>query len=150
MISTSSQLFTQPGAVQTVRKLVLLANGLFLMLAGGLFLVFDLLSFYFGAGPLGTMLTGVLYTIGMVEAHGLALIIGLLLLRAGRIEPQPLWHLVGAGVHLLLGGANLLFWQLFIELDVVPMEILVTGIHGFLFAAQLVCFLRIRTGNRTA
>jgi hypothetical protein len=148
MISTSTQTLTQPGTAQKGRKTVLLVNGLFLALVGGLFMVFDLVSFYWGVGPLGAMLHGVLYTIGFVEAHGLALIIGLLMLRAWRTEPLAIWHLVGASVHLLLGGANLLFWQLVIALDVVALEIVVTAIHGLLFAAQLYWFLRIHAENR--
>jgi hypothetical protein len=35
--------------------------------------------------------------------HGLAFILGFLLLQAARWEPAARWHLLGAGIHLLLG-----------------------------------------------
>jgi hypothetical protein len=45
--------------------------------------------------------------IGFIEAHGLALIIGVPLWQAA---PLRIWHLTAAAVHLLLGTANLVFW----------------------------------------
>ena len=53
--------------------------------------------------------------IGFIEAHGLALIIGLTL---WPVAYSRHWHAFLAAVHLLLGTANLLFWQFFIAVDV--------------------------------
>jgi hypothetical protein len=111
---------------------------------GGPFAIFDLLSFWFGAGPLGNMLHNELLTVGLFEAHGLALMMGLILLRAARFDPRPAWHLLGAGIHLLLGSSNLIFWALFSVWGVVTGEIVTTVIHWLFVVAQLVCLWKAR------
>jgi hypothetical protein len=68
--------------------------------------------------------------IGMVEAHGLALLIGLLLWNA---PSARLWHGVGLAVGLLLGTANLTFWRVFEISDALVGGYVTTGFH-FLFA----------------
>ncbi|MEZ4681521.1 MAG: hypothetical protein R2932_45645 [Caldilineaceae bacterium] len=107
---------------------------------GGAFALFDLWGYYLGGGPLGPILHNLLYTIGFFEAHALACMLGLLLLRAQRVDPAPVWHLVAATIHLLLGGANLLFWPLAVQWHVEGPEMVVTAIHGLLVIAQLICF----------
>lgn len=129
-----------------LRKTVLLLNGLFLTGMGGAFAVFDLWSYYLGGGPLGPILHNLLYTIGFFEAHGLACILGLLLLRARWVDPAPVWHLVGATIHLLLGSANLLFWPLAVQWQAEGPELVVTTIHGLFVVAQLIC-LWVATGD---
>ena len=145
MLSTTSHPITQPTSSLRLRKAVLYANGTFLTLMGGFFAIFDLLSYFFGAGPLGQMVYQEGLAVGLFEAHGLAFIFGLLLLRAARYEPRPLWHLTGAGVHLLLGTSNLLFWAFVIEQNAVGAEIVVTSIHWLFVVAQLFCLWKART-----
>jgi hypothetical protein len=144
MSTTTSRPLAQSAASINLRKAVLYVNGAFLALMGGLFGIFDLLSYWFGSGPLGELYFNVPMTVGLFEAHGLALILGLLLLRAARSQPSAIWHLVGAGIHILLGSSNLIFWSLFLIWDVVTAEIVVTSIHWLLAAVQLVCIWRAR------
>jgi hypothetical protein len=80
--------------------------------------------------------------------HGLAFILGLLLLRAARWEPAARLHLLGAGIHLLLGTSNLLFWAFIVAMDVVMAEIVITTIHFLLFGTQLVCFVFAKQGAK--
>ncbi|HLO16853.1 MAG TPA: hypothetical protein VK206_18610 [Anaerolineales bacterium] len=122
------------------RKTILAINGIFLMAVGGLFTIFDLTAYLFGVGPLGSYLYGLHYTIGFVEAHGLAFFLGLLLFRVAAADPKPYWHLLGVGIHLLLGGSNLIFWQLAIDWNAVRPEIVVTVIHGLFAVLQLSCY----------
>jgi len=75
-----------------------------------------------------------------VEAHGLALLIGLLFLRIAAPNPQPHWHLFADGVHFLLGGANLLFWDSFVQFGLVAPAIVATLFHGVFLIAQGYCF----------
>lgn len=126
------------------RKTLLYVNGLFLTVTGSFFAIADLLSYLWGSGPLGAMLYNVGHTVGLFEAHGLAFILGLLLLRAARWEPVAHWHLVGAGVHLLLGTSNLLFWAFIVQMGAVTVEIVITAIHFLFFSAQLVCYGLVR------
>ncbi len=72
-----------------MRRIVLLLNGIFLAGMGGVFALFDLWGYYLGGGPLGYIMHNLLYTIGFFEAHAPACILGLLLLRARRVEPSP-------------------------------------------------------------
>lgn len=124
-----------------VRKTLLLMDGLFLTGMGGAFAIFDLWSYFLGGGPIGQLLYNLPYTVGFFEAHGLAFILGLLLLRARREDPARLWHLVGAGIHLLLGSANLLFWPLAVQWDAEAPEMVVTTIHGLFVVVQLATYL---------
>ncbi len=87
----------------------MLANGVFLVVVGGVQVVFELLAYYGGAGPYGDIFGDSPYTIGWVEAHGLAFIIGVLLLTVAARDGRRFWHLLAASVHVLLGTANLVF-----------------------------------------
>lgn len=147
-LSETKRVRTQPAL--KLRKTVLLLNGLFLTGMGGAFAVFDLWGYYLGGGPLGHILHNLLYTIGFFEAHALACILGLLLLRARRVDPTPVWHLVGAAIHLLLGSANLLFWPLAVQWQAEGPEIVVTAIHGLLVLAQLICLWLATASEREA
>ena len=140
MKATTVHSFAQPSTMLNLRRIVLYVNGAFLTLMGGSFAIFDLLSYFWGIGPLETMFHNVGNTVGLFEAHGLAFILGLLLLRAARWEPAERWHLLSASIHLLLGTSNLLFWAFVVSMGVVTAEIVITSIHFLLFGVQLVCF----------
>lgn len=71
--------------------------------------------------------------IGFVEAHGLAIIVAALLFHASRRVPDRSWHVAAAVTHLLLGTANIVFWDIFVVGDVVWLGVLVTIMH-FAFA----------------
>jgi hypothetical protein len=118
------------------------ADGAFLALVGGAQMCFELLSHFRGVGPLGRIFTDSHFTIGFLEAHGLALMIGLLLIFVAPADRRRFWHAFAACVHLLLGGANLLFWNSFVALGLVPMGVGATAFHGLFILANLVAFLR--------
>ena len=102
------------------------ANGAFLALVGGAQMIFELLSHFFGVGPWGRIFASSSYTIGFLEAHGLAFLIGGLLIFVASPDPKRYWHGFAACVHVLLGGANLLFWSSFVAWGLVPMGIVAT------------------------
>jgi hypothetical protein len=79
------------------------------------------------------------YTIGGFEAHGLAVILGVLLLRAAKQADRRSWHALGLSVHLLLGGANLLFWSSFLRLDVLMIGVVTTALHIVFIGTQAAC-----------
>ena len=85
----------------------MLIDGGFLALVGTAQMTLELVGHHLGAGPFGPVFDHSPYTIGWVEAHGLAALIGVLFLVAGGRERRPLWHGFALAVHLLLGGANL-------------------------------------------
>jgi hypothetical protein len=112
------------------RKLLFQVNGAFLMLMGGVFAVLDYVGYRTGGGPLGEMLHGNTLAVGMQEAHGLACLFGLTLFIFAVSDASRSWHWLCAGIHLLLGGSNLLYWSGIVEHGVAGPEVVVTSIHG--------------------
>ena len=75
-------------------------------------------------------------TLGFVEAHGLAMLLAVVLLGAAT-APSPADHLLATAVHMLLGGANLLFWDdTVVPLGQQSVVAAATGVHLVLAAIQ--------------
>jgi len=145
MITAYPQSNTNQGFMRTARGKLMRANGAFLALVGGTQVIFELLSHFFGVGPWGRIFAASHYTIGFLEAHGLAFLIGVLLIFVAASDPKRFWHIFTACVHVLLGGANLLFWSSFVYWGLVPMGTIATAFHGLFLVAQLVFFVRAST-----
>ena len=126
-----------------LNKTVLKLNAFFLMLIGSLQIIFELLSHFIGAGPLADRFLASPYTLGFFEAHGLAVLMGILLWRAAA-NPQRFWHQLAVVIHVLLGGANLLFWNSFIQLDFVTPGIIATVFHGIFVVMEAYCAWRTK------
>ena len=145
MITAHPQLNTNQGFIHTARSKLMRADGAFLALVGGTQVIFELLSHFFGVGPWGRIFAGSHFTIGFLEAHGLAFLIGLLLIGVAASDQKRYWHGFAACIHLLLGGANLLFWSSFVYWGLVPMGAIATVFHGLFLVAQLFFFVRAST-----
>jgi hypothetical protein len=145
MMTAHPQSNTNQRFMRTARSILMRTNGAFLALVGGTQVIFELLSHFFGVGPWGRIFAGSHYTIGFLEAHGLAFLIGLLLIFVAATDTKRFWHIFAACVHLLLGGANLLFWSSFVYWGLVPMGAIATAFHGLFLVAQLVFFVRAST-----
>lgn len=113
-------------------------DGWFLSVVGVTQVAFELLSHFLGAGPLGDRFDGSPFTIGFVEAHGLAAVIGVVLLLSANDPDRRRWHVVASGVHLLLGSANVLFWDSFRTFDLAAPGVVATVIHAGFVMAQTV------------
>jgi hypothetical protein len=90
--------------MQSNRKLsrwTLRLDGIFLALAGSAAMLTETLGHFLGVGPLARMLASP-YTIGGFEAHGLAIIISVLLIRASALTDRRLWHVVWQGKNLTI------------------------------------------------
>lgn len=122
------------------RRFILRANAVFLTVMSFVGLVIDVAGVFFSRGPQSRILQrgsdGSLPVegIGFIEAHGLALILGITLWRASASRS---WHLTAAATHLLLGAANLTFWNIFVESDMLALGYLSTIFHGVFVALQL-------------
>ena len=133
----------------TFRKNLLRLNAGFLVLVVGVSGILDYLGFRTGAGPFGDMLRGNFLAVGALEAHRLAFIMGLVLFVYALRSMDTSWHLVGAGVHILLGGSNLIFWSYFQNLGILNQEIVITAIHGLFVFAHLFSYFSARTTTQT-
>jgi hypothetical protein len=128
----------------TTRTMILRANATWLMLGALGGLTMDLSGAFFARGPVSLVLRGSPdAAIGLVEAHGLALICSVLLWRAA---PTRVWHLTGAAVHTLLGTANLVFWQMFVGTDMLLAGCVTTGLHILFVVLQLSAALSVPRG----
>ena len=123
------------------RKTLLYADAAFLILIGGIQVVLELVGYFQGAGPLGDAFHESPYAIGFVEAHGLALMMGVLLAVAAR-PPTRSGNVLGLAVHFLLGGANLLFWSRFAHFGLVPMGVAATVAHFAFVLLHALCLTR--------
>src|SRR5215204_6054948 len=94
-----------PDPTARARRRVLLVDGAFLAVVGALQVTFELLGYFTGAGPLGAVFYGSPYTIGWVENHGLALLVGVLLMAVAATDGQRFWHRFAIAVHVLHGAA---------------------------------------------
>jgi hypothetical protein len=123
----------------TTRRWILRFNAVFLIVASTAALTADIAGTFLGKGPMSRVLHPVTdgwppEAIGFIEAHGLALILGFTL---WRVSPTQAWHLTAAAIHVLLGTANLLFWNGFVLGDTVVVGYVTTAMHGLFVFLQL-------------
>ena len=125
---TSKALILNSKSVHGLSGWTLRLDGGFLAIAGSLGLLADTTGHFFGVGPMAEMF-GSPYTIGGFEAHGLAVILGFLLLRAAKVAQRRWWHALRLSGQLLLGAADVMFWQSSLHLDVLIIDVLSTAFH---------------------
>jgi hypothetical protein len=119
--------------------LILRGNAVFLLTASSGGFVSDVRGIFFGLGPVSRVVAEAPWSgLGFIEAHGLAFIIGILMWRS---QASRSWHLVGAAIHVLLGTANLVFWQLFIVSDMLVVGYVTTALHAAFIGLQSVAAL---------
>ncbi len=146
---TSKALILDPKSVHGLSRWTLRLDGGFLAIAGSFGLLADSsMGHFFGVGPMADMF-GSPYTIGGFEAHGLAVILGILLLRAAKLADRRSWHALGLSVHLLWGTANLMFWSSFLQLDVLMIGVVITALHIIFVGAQGACLWRGSRAKRS-
>ena len=121
--------------MSSARQLLLRLNAMFLLVAAAGGLATDLAGAFFATGPQAIVLARAPHAaIGFVEAHGLALILGVLLWRA---LPARASHFTAATVHVLLGTANLVFWQFFDDTGMLVTGYVTTMLHWGFVGVQL-------------
>ena len=130
-----------------IRQRIMIIDGGFLALVGATQLTLELLAHFFGVGPYAAIFDQSAYTIGWVEAHGLAAVIGVFLLVVGARDRRRFWHAFALAVHLLLGAANLVFWQSFVDFATVPFGELGTAAHVLFATAQAWSLVVSRPGK---
>lgn len=133
----------------TVRQLILRANALYIGVAGFAGVIFDIRGVLYGLGPQGRALAAAPHAgIGFVEAHGLAVILAVVLWRS---KPERSAHLTALAIAALLGTANLAFWQTFIAMDALVMGYVTTALHWTFVALNLAAVVQLSPvlGERT-
>lgn len=139
-MTTTAIHVAQAQPLQRWSGLILRLDGLFLMVAGGVSMILEVLGHFWNLGPYAQQFATSPYTIGFFEAHGLAFIISLCLFWVAPRDRRPFWHGLAAIVHILLGGANIAFFLTFVAWGFVPMGIGVTVVHGVFVVANLYAY----------
>ena len=123
----------------SIRRLILRANAVALTAVSLTALLMDIAGIFFGKGPQSRVLRrgpeGLPFEgVGFVEAHGLALILGITLYR---VAVTRSWHLTAAAIHFLLGASNVVFWRGFVAADMLMVGYVTTAMHAIFFLLQL-------------
>ena len=121
-------------------------NALFLLVMGTGAALMDLLSYFFAAGAWGDFLHGQVLAVGPFEAHVLAAIFGVVLLRHARTQDRY-WNAVAGTIALSLGIANLIWFGIFHATGTVPMGVVVTIIHWVFVAGQAYSYFTSKPRN---
>jgi len=126
------------------------ADGAFLATVGIVQVVQELLGHFAGKGMLAAAFEHSPYTIGFVEAHALAATVGVLLIRFSESPDVRFWHLYAVLVHVILGGANVLFWDSFQAFGLTAMGIGATALHGLFIVGHAVRYGKVKGGGHAA
>lgn len=112
-----------------IRNKLLRLDALFIGITGAVQMMMEIAGHFKQTGIYSDIFARSPYTIGFFEAHGLAMLIALLVLTSKGTRNQ-FWHRVMLIVHLFLGGANVLFWHSFVVFDLIIPGTIATIFHG--------------------
>jgi hypothetical protein len=117
---------------------LLFVDALFLVVMGVFGIASDLASYIAGLGTFRSTFLNDPRVIGVIEAHGLALLTGIAGFAHASSSHTRYWHLHFAATHLLLGGSNIAFFSVFTVVEATIMGIAVTAIHFMFLFAQII------------
>jgi len=123
-----------------MRRTVLRVDAAFLSVAGLFGLVSDLQSYNSGGGPFGQTFYQNPTVIGVVEAHGLAVLTAGTLWFLATHHTGRFGHWVAVVAHALMGGSNIVWFEVFTRVQAETQGIAVTMVH-FAFVAVNAYFI---------
>ena len=123
-----------------MRQIVLRVDAVFLTVAGVFGLVSDLQSYASGTGPFGQTFYQNPTVIGVVEAHGLAVLTAGTLWFLATHHPGRFGHWVAVVAHAVMGGSNIVWFDVFTRVQAEFQGIAVTVVH-FAFVAVHAFFI---------
>ena len=123
-----------------MRRTVLRVDAAFLSVAGLFGLVSDVQSYVSGGGPFGRTFYQNPTVIGVVEAHGLAVLTAATLWFLATHHPGRFGHWVAVVAHAVMGGSNIVWFEVFTRVQAETQGIAVTVVH-FAFVAVNAYFI---------
>ena len=117
-----------------MRRTVLRVDAAFLTVAGVFGLISDLQSYASGGGPFGQTFYQNPTVIGVVEAHGLAVLTAGTLWFLATHHTGGFGHWVAIIAHAVMGGSNIIWFEVFTRVQAESQGIAVTVGH-FAFVA---------------
>ena len=135
--------FREVGLVKrNLRQKVLLANGVFLILAGLVLGSLSLLGHFLSAGPFQEPLHQAmpLAALFFIEDFGLALVTEIIFLKVSQTDYPRFWNILASCLHLFMGTANIAFWAFFTTFQSFTIPgIAATIAHGVFFVLEGYC-----------
>ena len=120
--------------------MVLRVDAAFLSVAGLFGLVSDVRSYASGGGPFGQTFYQNPTVIGVVEAHGLAVLTAATLWFLATHHTGRFGHWVAVVAHAVMGGSNIVWFEVFTRVQAETQGIAVTVVH-FAFVAVNAYFI---------
>ena len=128
-----------------MRRIVLRVDAVFLTVAGVFGLVSDLQSYTSGSGPFARTFYQNPTVIGVVEAHGLAILTAGTLWFLATHHTGRFGHWVAIFAHAVMGGSNVVWFEVFTRVQAETQGIAVTVVHfAFVVANALFIFSTAR------
>jgi hypothetical protein len=134
-----------------IRKRVLLINGVFLIIVGAVQVLFVLLAHFADVGPLVRLHDAMpLGTLPLVEAFGLAALLGIIFVRVSRTEHAAFWNVVAGLAHAMMATCNIMFWPLFEQSEMTTPGLIATIAHLAFVVLEGYCAVspRFLTGSQ--
>lgn len=124
-------------------------HGCILMVLGIVMTVQTVLGSFQGVGPLKFIYADALRSVGLFEAYLLAAFSGgVLILLSGRIYRKE-WHLLGAVIHLILMGTNLLFWRAYAQAGIITIGYVATISHALFITLEISCYFLQKNSKKS-
>ena len=123
-----------------MRQKILALNGYILLLVGLVQVVFGLLAYFSGVGPLQKLFESIpLAILPFTEAFALAALFGIVFIRESKASGySTFWNKLAFTIHLILGSSNLVFWPFFTSTQDLKIQgIAATILHFSMVFAEL-------------
>ncbi|MCH8329995.1 MAG: hypothetical protein IH946_01220 [Bacteroidetes bacterium] len=123
------------------RKLILRIHGSFIIFLGIALTANSMVGTFLGVGKFAFLSEMPFALVGLMQAYLLIAVIGIALWM-GSYHPDPRkWHLIGALAHVPPLAANIIFFGLFVEMDMEWASYIGTTIHCTFIIVESISFL---------
>ena len=130
-----------------MRRIVLRVDALFLTVAGVFGLVSDLQSYVSGTGPFGQTFFQNPTVIGVVEAHGLAVLTAGTLWFLATHHTKRFGHWVALIAHAVMGVSNIVWFDVFRRVQAETQGVAVTVVHFAFIGVNAFLITRARVSQ---
>jgi len=115
-------------------------HGILLICLGSIMTIQTLLGYHLGVGALVFLKNETLRSVGLFEAYLLAAFCGFILVVLSGKYYSKQWHLLGAGIHMILFVTNVVFWKAYAQADIVIIGYVATLAHAVLIFLETRCY----------
>lgn len=117
-------------------------HGVFLAVLGTALVAATVLGRLTGRGMFAFLRGNEVTAIGLHEAYGLVVLLGVALV-LGAAQRRVAWHVLAASVHVFLAAINLAHWEFYAQLQMAAAGVASTALHGVLVAVEGALAVRV-------